>query len=198
MQMMEAFMKFPMLALAAALLAVSGPTQSTGFPDRAFTHGGSVRLNLAAAAYHLRGREDDRIQVRWSSSKPAMKDRLHADVEVKGARAVIWTIAPHNSGARFDIDLPSRCDLDVDLNAGDLEVRNIEGNKNVSMWAGDVTIDVGKAELYQRVEASVRFGDISAPPFNRSTGGIFRSLSWSGSGKYIVRAKLFAGDLKLR
>jgi hypothetical protein len=44
----------------------------------------------------------------------------------------------------------------------------------------------------------VRFGEISAPPFNRSTGGIFRSLSWSGSGKYLVRAKLFAGDLKLR
>jgi len=191
-------MKLSMLALAAVLSAVSVQTQSTRFPDRAFTQGGSVRLNLAAAAYRIRGRADDRIQVRWSTSKPGMRDRIHADVEVKGARAVIWTIAPHNSGAQFDIDLPARCDLDVDLNAGDLEVRNIEGNKNLSMWAGDVTIDVGNAQLYRRVEASVRFGEISAPPFNRSTGGIFRSLSWSGSGKYMVRAKLFAGDLKLR
>jgi hypothetical protein len=199
MQMTEASMKLPMLTLAAvALSVIPVTTRSTQFPDRAFTQGGSVRLNLAAAAYRIRGDAEDRIRIRWNTSKAGMKDRIHADVEVKGTRAVIWTIAPHNSGAHFDIDLPSRSDLDVDLNAGDLEVRNIEGNKNLSMWAGDVTIDVGKAELYRRVEASVRFGEISAPPFNRSTGGIFRSLSWSGSGKYTVRAKLFAGDLKLR
>jgi hypothetical protein len=193
-------MNVPALTLAGALLlsAVPGTIQSKASPDLAFVQGGSVRLNLAAAAYRIRGHADNRIQVRWTTSKPEMQDRIHANVEVKGTHAVVWTVAPHNSGARFDIDLPSRCDLDVELNAGDLEVRNIEGNKNLSMWAGDVTIDVGKAELYRSVEASVRFGEISAPPFNRSTGGIFRSLSWSGSGKYIVRAKLFAGDLKLR
>jgi hypothetical protein len=191
-------MKFQMLALAAVLTAVPGITQSTQYPDRAFTSGGSIRLNLAAAAYRIRGRADNRIRVRWRTSKADMQDRLHADVEVQGTRAVIRTTAPHNSGARFDIDLPARSDLDVDLNAGDLEVLDVEGNKNLSMWAGDVTIDVGKAELYRQVDATVRFGDISAPPFNRSTGGIFRSLSYSGSGKYVVRAKLFAGDLKLR
>jgi hypothetical protein len=191
-------MKFQMLALAAVLMAVPGTTQSTQYPDRAFTDGGSIRLNLAAAAYRIRGRADNRIRVRWTTSKADMQDRLHADVEVKGTHAVIWTVAPHNSGARFDINLPARSDLDVDLNAGDLEVLDVEGNKNLSMWAGDVTIDVGKAELYRQVEATVRFGDISAPPFNRSTGGIFRSLSYSGSGKYVVRAKLFAGDLKFR
>jgi hypothetical protein len=191
-------MKLPMLALAAVFSAAPATTQSTQFPDRAFAPGGSVRLNLAAGDYRIRGQADDRIKVRWSSSKPGMTERMHADVDVKGTRAVIWTIAPHNSGGRFDVDLPSRADLDVDLNAGDLEVRNVEGNKNLSMWAGDVTIDVGSADLYRRVEATVRFGDISAPPFNRSTGGIFRSIEWSGSGKYVVRAKLFAGDLRLR
>jgi hypothetical protein len=188
-----------MLALAAAVLtAVPSTGASTQSTDRAFANGGRVRLNLAAAEYRIRGRADDRIQVRWTTNKSGMRDRIHADVDVKGTRAIVWTVAPHNSGARFEIDLPARSDLDVDLNAGDIEVRDVEGNKDLSMWAGDATIDVGDARLYRRVEATVRFGEISAPPFNRSTGGIFRSLSWSGSGKYMVRARLFAGDLKLR
>lgn len=194
-------MKFPMLALAAAVLlsAVPATTQSRPTaPDQAFVQGGSVRLDLAAAEYQIRGHADNRIHVRWTTHKAGMQDRIRADVEIKGTSAVIRTVAPHNSGARFDIDLPARTDLDIDLNAGDLDVRNVEGNKSLSMWAGDVTIDVGKAELYQSVYASVRFGEISALPFNRSTGGIFRSLSWSGSGKYRFHAKLFAGDLKLR
>lgn len=192
-------MKLAMLALAAAVLvAVPSNGASTQTADRSFTKGGMVRLNLAAAAYRIRGRADDRIQVRWSTNKSDMRERLHADIDVHGARATIRTIAPHNSGARFEIDLPMRSDLDVDLNAGDIEVRDIEGNKNLSMWAGDMTIDVGDAQQYGQVDATVRFGEISAPPFHRSTGGIFRSLSWSGPGKYRVRAKLFAGDLKLR
>src|SRR2546423_7944139 len=101
MQTKEAPMKLPMLALAAVLSAVPVATQSTGFPDRAFAQGGRVRLNLAAAAYRIRGHAEDRIKVRWTTSKAGMADRIHADVEVKGGRAVIWTIAPHNSGARF-------------------------------------------------------------------------------------------------
>ncbi len=192
-------MKIPMLALAAVLLsAVPATTQSKPSPEQAFAAGGTVRLNLAAAAYRIRGHANQRIQVRWSTNKSEMTDRIHANVEIKGTRAVIWTVAPHNSGAHFDIDVPARSDLEIDLNAGDLDVRDVEGNKSLSMWAGDVTIDVGKAELYRSVEASVRVGEISAPPFNRTTGGIFRSLSWSGSGKYMFRAKLFAGELRLR
>jgi hypothetical protein len=192
-------MKVAALALAAAVLsAVPSANQSTASPERSFQKGGTVRLQLAAGAYRIHGHDDNRIQVRWTTRKPGMKERIHADIDIKGRRAVVWTVAPHNSGAEFAIDLPARSDLDIDLNAGDLEVRGVEGNKNLSMWAGDVTIDVGDSALYRRVDATVRFGEISAPPFNRTTGGIFRSLSWSGTGKYLVRARLFAGDLRLR
>jgi hypothetical protein len=48
MPMMEAQMKLPTLALAAVLSAVPVTTHSSEFLDRAFAHGGSVRLNLAA------------------------------------------------------------------------------------------------------------------------------------------------------
>jgi hypothetical protein len=117
-------------------------------------------------------------------------------VTISGAVATVRTTGPRNN-FRVEIDVPQRVDLDVELSAGDLTVRGIEGNKTLSMWAGDVTIDVGDPGQYRRVDATVRAGEISASPFGRSTGGLFRSLHWKGPGNYILDARLTAGDLKL-
>ena len=98
----------------------------------------------------------------------------------------------------YTIDVPARSDIEIDLTAGDLDVRGIEGNKRVESWAGDVRIEVGRPDQYRSVEASVRAGDLNARPFNVSKGGLFRSFSWKGSGPYSLAVKLFAGDLTLR
>ena len=117
---------------------------------------------------------------------------------MQGTGAVLVTTGVKNGGVHFTIDVPARSDIDIDMTAGDLEVRGIEGNKKVGSWAGDVSIDIGQPEQYRDVEASVRAGDLSAAPFKVSTGGLFRSFKWTGKGPYSLQVKLFAGDLTLR
>lgn len=63
--------------------------------------------------------------------------------------------------------------------------------------AGDLNIDVGRTSDYGKLEASVKAGDINARPFNVSKGGLFRSFSWQGRGRYTLHASLLAGDLTL-
>jgi hypothetical protein len=187
---------------AAALAAVCGAVvvqAGQGPPshvERPFKAGGSIGFDLSAGAYTIRGSAEDRISVRWEVRDPDDRARVRTDIAVQGASATIRTRGPKNN-FRVDIDVPSRCDLDLTLSAGDLRVRGIEGNKSLSMWAGDVTIEVGRAEQYRVVDVSVRAGDLTVEPFNRNTGGLFRSFHWTGSGKYAIHAKLFAGDLKL-
>lgn len=192
---------FPIALAAAATLLAGAPAalQSSETPpfERPFASGGTVRLNLTAGDYRIAGRTEQKIRVTWRLDHPERAARVRVNADISGAKAVIHTAGP-KSGLHFTIDLPERSDIDVNLSAGDVEVRGIEGNKNLSMWAGDVSMDVGRAELYREVEASVRFGDISAPPFRISKGGIFRSFRWTGNGKYSVHARLFAGDLTLR
>jgi hypothetical protein len=53
-------------------------------------------------------------------------------------------------------------------------------------------------EDYSRVDASLWAGDLDAPPFNVSKGGLFRSFDWKGNGSYTLHAHLMAGDLRLR
>jgi hypothetical protein len=156
-----------------------------------------IRLNLTAGDYRIVGRPEEKIRVSWRLDHPERGRQVEVKADISGRTATLRTSGPRN-GVHFTIELPERSDLDLDLSAGDLEVRGIEGNKTLWMWAGDVSMDVGRPELYRDVQASVRFGDISAHPFQVSKGGIFRSFKWTGTGKYSVRAKLFAGDLTLR
>jgi hypothetical protein len=198
-------MKAPALAAALAVtLLASSMTATPAFQatsgqpvDKAFAKGGAIRMNLTAGDYRISGRSEDKIRISWRADKAGYADNLKADVEVHGTRAVIATSGA-NHGVHFTIDVPSRSDIDVDLTAGDLQIRSIEGNKKVESWAGDLLIEVGQPEQYRDVEASVRAGDLSALPFNVSKGGLLRSFKWTGKGPYSLQVKLFAGDLTLR
>lgn len=201
-------MKARLLAAAAAVALLASPIHagqdpssssgSSGLPvDKPFAKGGTIRMQLAAGDYRISGRAEDRIRVSWRADRPGQAERLRANAEITGTRAVIAT-AGFKNGIHFTIDVPARSDIDIDLSAGDLEVRGIEGNKRVESWAGDIAIDIGQPDQYKRVDASVRAGDLSARPFNVMKGGLFRSFSWTGSGAYSLQVKLFAGDLTLR
>jgi hypothetical protein len=117
-------------------------------------------------------------------------------VEVTGNTALIRTDGPSNN-FKVDIDLPSLADLQIDLSAGDVDLKGVEGNKSISMWAGEVTMDVGDPQLYKLVDITVRAGEIDARPFGGSKGGLFRSYKWQGAGKYSIIAKLAAGEVRL-
>jgi hypothetical protein len=195
-------MKPQLLVVALGLLLLTGSTgayqSSNGLPvDKPFPKAGTIKMSLKAGDYRIAGRPDDRIRVAWRADRPEQAANLRARAEISGKTATIVTDGFRN-GIHFTIDVPARSDIEIDLSAGDLEVRGIEGNKRVESWAGDVSIDIGQPEQYRLVEASVRAGDLSAQPFKFSTGGLMRSFNWSGKGPYSLRVKLFAGDLTLR
>ena len=82
--------------------------------------------------------------------------------------------------------------------AGELQIRNVTGNKDVRLQAGQLTMDIGESGDYGRVEASVTSGELEAPPFNVSKGGLFRSFDQTGPGKYYLHAHVGTGQLELR
>lgn len=198
-------MKTPLFGVAlgvtilAASIAAAPPLQSTfGQPvDKPFAKGGVIRMQLAAGDYRITGSSDEKIRIEWRADRADQTTNLKADASIQGTTAVIAT-SGFKSHVHFTIGVPARSDLEIDLSAGDLEVRGIEGNKRVDSWAGDVSIDVGQPDQYRSVDASVRAGDLNAQPFNVSKGGLFRSFSWKGKGPYSLAVKLFAGDLTLR
>jgi hypothetical protein len=184
------------LGLAATLSAGTVQSVPSGQVTKSFNAGGRIHLDLSAGDYTIKGYPEPVIRLRWEVRDSRDERRVRADVNVDGAAATIRVRGPNNR-FRVEIDVPERADLDLTMTAGDIRIRGIEGNKRLSMWAGDVTIEVGDTALYRRVDATVRAGDLSARAFGQSTGGLFRSFRWDGKGKYTIDAALFAGDLKL-
>jgi hypothetical protein len=170
----------------------SGPAQSI---ERNFAPGGTVKMDLAAGEYVIRpGASADKVNVRWRTDKPEKAEHVRVTVEVEGSECRIVARGPRNS-FHVEVELPSRADLHVHLSAGDINVRGIEGNKNIECRAGDITVDIGRADDYGPVDASVRIGDFEAPPLGASKGGFARKFKWQGPGKYALHAHVGVGSL---
>lgn len=164
--------------------------------ERAFAPGGIVRLDLSAGEYRIRRGEERRIRVRWRTRTAAELDDVRVRTEVRGTEARVRTSGPRNH-FHVEIELPGRSDLFLRMTAGDLSITGIEGNKDVRLLAGNLSIEVPDASAYGRVLASVTAGDLRAHPFGVTTGGLFRSFTRNGRGRFELRARLWAGDLRI-
>jgi hypothetical protein len=184
--------------LAALPAGPSGsqPPRLSDSLERAFAGGGRIYMNLAAGDYRISGAKENRIHILWKVRNTDDLSRVRVQADVKGSEATLATDGVRN-GFEVEIQVPTRSALRVRLTAGDLTVDGVEGNKDIESHAGDLTIDVGRAEDYGRVDASLWAGDIDASPFNVSKGGLFRSFDWKGNGPYTLHAHLKAGDLRL-
>lgn len=182
--------------LAAWLAAPASALAQERTLERPFKPGGTVHLDLAAGDYRLVGTDSDLVRVRWQTRRPADAEWVRVRVDVDGTTAHVET-GNRKDGLRVTIELPSRSNLDLTLSAGELQVRGIEGSKDVSVWAGEVDIQVGEPANYRTVRASVQVGELTARPFQVEKEGLFRSFSTRGKGAYDLNARLFAGELTL-
>ena len=180
--------------LGATLSAQEAPSSSL---ERQFSAGGRVKMDLVAGDYHITGSPDNRVRIDWSVRDTESLAKVRTRADVRDKELTITTDGPSNKGLKFTVQLPNQADLYVRLSAGDLTIEDIRGNKDVELRAGDLRIDVGRAEDYSKVDASVWAGDLKASAFQVTKEGLFRSFDWSGKGPYRLHAHLMAGDLYL-
>ncbi len=161
-----------------------------------FAPNGRIRLALCPSEAHIVGSDDGILRVSYRATND--RDDVRVRIDVTGDRAEVRTSGcPHNN-FQITVEVPKSSGLHVRMFAGDLSVEGVDGDKDVEVHAGHLTIDVGKPDNYARVDASVLTGDVEAPPFDVSKGGLFRSFEHSGPGKYRIHAHVGAGQIELR
>jgi len=188
---------FALLALSTAFLAAQDARieEVDKSPVEAkFVAGGKVHMRLCPSGMEVIGRDDSVLRVSYPTGRGDVKVRI----DVSGDRADIHvTRCPHNN-FQARIEIPKSSGLYVRMLAGQLDVRDVTGDKDVALSFGQLSLDVGKADDYGRVEASVNSGEINAAAFDFNKGGLFRSFDHNGPGKYRLYAHVGAGELDLR
>jgi len=156
-----------------------------------------LRLYVRSGDVDILGSEDNKISVDVSGKNADnIKDLKHVLKLLDGSAEFRLSGGPRND-FHITIRLPKNCDLYLRVPAGDVTVKDISGNKDIELHAGDLSIHVGNPDEYSHVDASVNAGDVEASPFGESHSGLFRSFRKSGSGKYKLHAHVGAGDLTL-
>jgi len=157
-----------------------------------------LRLHVRSGEILIVGTDDTKMTVDLAGKNV---DKIQ---DVKGRFLVANNVAEfHLSGGpkndlQIIIHVPKNSDLTARIFAGEVNVQDVVGNKDVELHAGQLTISVDKPEEYGQVDMSVNAGEVDAEIFGDSKGGLFRTVSKNGEGKYRLHAHVGTGQLSVR
>jgi hypothetical protein len=186
------------ICLVIASLVVGQDVPTLNSIEHPFAEGGLVNLKLSSGEYIIRAGNAERVLVQWTPERPSdsikMK-KIKVIFQTSGTAITIRTDGPVDD-ARVLIEIPPRSDLNLKMFAGAVRIEDIQGDKNIKLTFGDLTIDANP-NTYRSVRASVKLGGLNAPRFQISKGGLGQAFDWQGAGPYRLHARLFAGDIAL-
>ncbi len=195
------FLAFAIL-FAPLVLAQSKKIEVNDLPSHpfqvVFPTGGQLNMHLRSGDFRVIGREDDKITVRVEAKDPEKAKEIKVCFQRFDHSAELIISGGPKNDVQITVEIPRSTGLFVRMPAGQLELSDITGDKDVQLHAGELIVGVGNPADYSHVEASVTTGGLEAAPFGESHGGLFRSFHKEGNGRYKLHAHVGAGDLTLR
>ncbi len=163
-----------------------------------FISEGTIRLHLEAGGYTIAPADSANIVVTCRAHTEEQLKRVKVEIKPTATSADVYVSeTPHNN-FQATIEVPRHSNLWARLSAGELDVGDLEGDKNLEVLAGRIQIDIPHPEVYGHRDASVTTGSIESSAFDVSKGGLFRSFEQQGPGKYRLHAHVMTGEIDLR
>lgn len=193
---MKRFLAILAACVLLAALAMAEPGVSQRQMESSFQPGSNLALHLGGGDYHIRAGSGDKIVVTYSAKDEDQLKKVKLEIRARNDGSELWLSGPHKD-FQVVIEIPAHTNLWVRQSAGDLEVKGIEGNKDIENHVGDVRLDVSDPAAYGLVDASVHIGGLSAAPFGNPKGWLGGKLRAQGTGPYRLHAHVGVGDLNL-
>src|SRR5215472_5231887 len=188
--------------LAPLAYAQTKRVEATNLPDHPFQvdypSGSQLSLHLRSGDVRVVGASENRVSVRVDAKDLERAREVRVTFDRSEHSGELHVSGGPRNDIQITVEVPKDTGLYVRMPAGELEIRDVTGDKDVQLHAGELIVHVGNPEDYSHVDASVTTGGLEAPPFHEDHGGFFRSFHKSGNGRYRLHAHVGAGDLTLR
>ena len=191
----------------AALLLMGGVSARAGTSvpcgntlDKPLRAEGHLIIDSRPAGLAIVGTDQETLHVTCMTDDRDNTEDLHFRYSgsADGGTLSITGGTMHHGGYQIRIEVPRRTGLRVRMGAGEVDVQEIAGDKDIELYAGQITI-TGHAWDYRSVSASVDIGEVDAPVYGADKGGFFRSLSKQfANGEYRLHAHVMTGEVDLR
>ncbi len=177
--------------------------QSTGTcatpPSMQLSSGSLLAIHSRSGEIDVVGTDQEGLRVSCKLDHADDMAKIRLSFSQEGSTSLLRLTGGPQNNVRIRIEVPARTNLKVHVPAGDLNISQIIGNKEIHLTAGEISVSPVSREEYGSVKASTRIGDVNVPGRDVSKGGFFRSFSDSpGPGRYYLNAHLTVGDITLK
>jgi len=186
------------IIVLGSIVAAASLQAQFGVNETVFVSAGRIEMQLGAGSYTIRPASDTHIRVIIGSES----GRARVGITTNATRATVSVTDTPSQNFQATIEVPKISDLVVRLSGGNLVLSGITGHKDIDSVAGNAEISIGDPSDYDSMQATVKAGELNVGAFSgartEDSFGLLRRASWSGKGKYTLRANLGAGNLVLR
>lgn len=160
--------------------------------------GTNLRLHLHDGDFRVVGTDAEKISIHVEGKNVEQAKKVKIQVTRSGGAVDLKLSHVPKNELQVTIEIPRSTNLFARMRGGDLSVEGVEGDKDLELTGGDLTIQVSGPQEYAHVDVSVRFGDVSGTQFGEPKGWLGNSIRKEGTGKYRLHAHVMAGDLVLK
>ena len=191
-----------LLLSSCGLMQAASKDETISLGERPFqsdlTEINNLRLHLKDGDFRIVGVDSDDITIRTAGRNVAQAANMKVVLKRTGDSLDLTFLHVPKNELQVTIEIPRSTSLFARMRGGDLSVDGVDGNKDLELFGGDLSIQVPDPSDYGPVDLSVRFGDVSGRQFGDPKGWVGNSVRRDGSGKFKLHAHVFAGDLNLR
>jgi hypothetical protein len=199
-------MKTLCVAAGAALLACNltgfaqtevGCNQTLNAPLRSRA---MLTIDSRPAGLKIVGTDQDAIHLSCTADglENAQQIRIRLSGNQDEGKLSITGGSLKNGSLQVRIEVPRKTSLRVDMPAGDVKVEEIVGDKDIDLYAGQITISSVRPWDYRVVNLSVDIGAVKAPIYGADKGGFFRTVrEKTAVGEYGLHVHVITGEIDL-
>lgn len=156
----------------------------------------SLTIDSRPAGIQVVGTDKEAITVTCTSDDAEIA--RHVKLRLMGSTLTVSGTDVSHGNLRIKVEVPRKTNLRVTMPAGEVKVEDVVGDKDINLYAGQITISSTRDWDYRRIEASVDIGQVNASAYGVSKGGFFRSFdNKSPDGEYRLWAHVITGQIDL-